>query len=141
VLFQRGKAILRRQVDFCMLNHLGQKMNKIFLAFISLLLTSCATVPATIKIQDSEVLRGSASGSYVSNTVISVKNIDGLSCKGEMYVSVYSVNTEGTIECNDKRKGNFIANGEGVSWAGEGKLDDGSKFSFIIGPQKTTIKY
>ncbi len=58
-----------------------------------------------------------------------------------MFVPVSSANTEGTIECNDKQKGNFIANGKAESWAGEGKLDDGSKFFIIIGPQKTTIRY
>ncbi|THJ22861.1 MAG: hypothetical protein CAF45_009645 [Nitrospira sp. CG24E] len=116
-------------------------MNKAFLVLIGLLLASCATVPATIKIQDNEILRGSASGSLGSDAVISVKNIDGLSCEGKMFVPAYSANTEGTIECNDKRKGNFIANGNAESWAGEGRLDDGSKFSILIGPQKTTIKY
>jgi starvation-inducible outer membrane lipoprotein len=116
-------------------------MNKAFLVLIGIFLTSCATVPATIKIQDNEILRGSASGSLGSDAVISVKNIDGLSCKGKMFVPVSSANTEGTIECNDKRKGNFIANGNAESWTGEGKLDDGTKFSIIIGPQKTTIKH
>ena len=58
-----------------------------------------------------------------------------------MFVPASSANTEGTIECNAKRKGNFIANGNAESWAGEGKLDEGSKFSILIGPQKTTIKY
>jgi hypothetical protein len=94
-----------------------------------------------MKIESDEVLRGSASGSLGSDAVISVKNVDGLSCKGKMLVPVSSANTEGTIECNDKRKGNFIANGNVQSWAGEGKLNDGSKFSILIGPQGTTIKY
>lgn len=116
-------------------------MNKAFLVLISLFLASYATVPATLKIQDNEILRGSASGSLGSDAVISVKNIDGLSCEGKMFVPVSSANTEGTIECTDKRKGNFIANGNAESWAGEGRLDDGSKFSILIGPQKTTIKY
>ncbi len=116
-------------------------MNKAFLVLIGLVLASSATVPATIKIQDNEILRGSASGSLGSNAVISVKNVDGLSCEGKTFVPVSSANTEGTIECNDKRKGKFIANGDAESWAGERKLDDGSKFSIIIGPQKTTIKY
>ena len=83
-------------------------MNKVFLVFVSLLLTSCATVPATVKIQDNEILRGFASGSLGSDAAISVKNIDGLSCEGKMFVPMYAANTEGTIECNDKRKGNFI---------------------------------
>lgn len=116
-------------------------MSKAFLALFGLVLVSCATVPATIKIQDNEILRGSASGSLGSDANISVKNIDGLSCEGKMFVPAYDANTEGTIECNDKRKGHFIANGESTSWAGEGRLNDGSQFSIIIGPQKTTIKY
>jgi hypothetical protein len=37
-------------------------MNKTFLVLIGLFLASCATVPATIKIQDNEILRGSARG-------------------------------------------------------------------------------
>lgn len=116
-------------------------MTKVVIAFIFILLTSCATVPATLKIQGDEILRGSASGSLGNDAVISVKNIDGLSCEGKMLVPFSSANTEGTIECNDKRKGNFIANGNTGSWAGEGKFDDGSKFSILIGPQGTTIKY
>ncbi len=89
-------------------------MNKVFLGFIGLLLTSCGTVSATITIHDSEILRGSASGILGSDAVISVKNVEGLSCEGKMLVPVSSVDpadTEGTIECNDKRKGNFSANG------------------------------
>jgi hypothetical protein len=119
-------------------------MNKIFLVFIGLLLTSCGTISATITIQGSEILSGSASGILGSDAIIFVKNIDGLSCEGKMLVpvsSANSANTKGTIECNDQRKGNFIATGNFESWAGEGTLDDGSKFSISIGPQKTTIRY
>jgi hypothetical protein len=119
-------------------------MNKIFLVFIGPLLTSCGTISATITIQGSEILSGSASGILGSDAIIFVKNIDGLSCRGKMLVpvsSANSANTKGTIECNDQRKGNFIATGNFESWAGEGKLDDGSKFSILIGPQKTTIRY
>jgi hypothetical protein len=111
------------------------------LTIFACLLPSCATVPATLKIQGDEILRGSASGGLGSHAEISVKNIDGLSCEGKMFVPFSSANTEGIIECNDKRKGNFIANGQSASWAGEGKFDDGSKFSILIGPQGTTIKY
>lgn len=118
---------------------LPMKRALLLLSWISL--TSCATVPATIKIQDSEILRGAASGSLGSDAVISVKNIDGLSCEGKMFIPGFGASTEGTVECNDKRKGNFIANGNAASWAGEGKLDDGTKFSILIGPQKATIKY
>lgn len=98
-------------------------MSKAFFILMGLLLTSCsATVPATIKLQSNEVLRGSASGSLGSDAEIAVKNIDGLSCRGKMFVPFSAANTEGTIECNDKRKGHFIANGKAESWAGEGKL-------------------
>jgi len=110
-------------------------------ACLCLPFASCATVPATLKIQGDEILRGSASGSLGSDAIISLKNIDGLSCEGKMFVPFSSANTEGAIECNDKRKGNFIANGNAASWAGEGKFDDGSKFSILIGPQSTTVKY
>ena len=110
------------------------------LTIVALLLSSCAAVLATMEIESDEVLRGSARGRLGSDAVISVKNIDGLSCEGKMFVPVSSANTEGTIECNDKRKGNFIANGNAASWAGEGKLDDGTKFSILIGPQGTTIR-
>ena len=119
-------------------------MNKVFLGFIALLLTSCGTVSATLTIHDNEILSGSASGILGSDAIIFVKNIDGLSCEGKMLVpvsSANSANTKGTIECNDQRKGNFIATGNFESWAGEGTLDDGSKFSILIGPQKTTIRY
>lgn len=109
--------------------------------FTSLLSSCSATVPATLKIQGNEILRGSASGSLGSEAVISVKNIDGLSCEGKMFVPFSSAETEGVIQCNDTRKGKFIANGSAESWAGDGKFDDGSKFSVLIGPQRTTVKY
>jgi hypothetical protein len=86
-----------------------------------------------MKLQNNQVLRGSASGSLGSDAVFSVKNIDGLSCEGKMFVPFSGANTEGTIECSDKRKGKFIANGKANSWAGEGKLDDGSRFVILIG--------
>ena len=117
-------------------------MNKIFLVFIGLLLTSCGMVSATITIQDSEILSGSASGILGSEVVISVKNVEGLSCEGKMLVPVSSAqpaDTEGTIECNDKRKGHFSANGNAESWVGEGTLDDGSTFTILIGPQKQEV--
>ncbi|ALA57267.1 hypothetical protein [Nitrospira moscoviensis] len=117
-------------------------MSKALILFSSLSLASCsATVPATIKLQSNEILRGSASGSLGSDAEIAVRNIDGLSCEGKMFVPFSAANTEGTIVCNDKRKGHFIANGNAESWAGEGKLDDGSTFSILIGPQRTTIRY
>jgi hypothetical protein len=117
-------------------------MNKVFLGFIGLLLTSCGTVSATLTIHDNEILSGSASGILGSDAVISVKNVEGLSCEGKMLVPVSSAHpadTEGTIECNDQRKGHFSANGSAESWAGEGTLDDGSTFSIIIGPQKPKV--
>jgi hypothetical protein len=119
-------------------------MKRVFLALTGLLLTSCGTISATITIQGREILSGSASGILGSDAIIFVKNIDGLSCEGKMLVpvsSANSANTKGTIECNDQRKGNFIATGNFESWAGEGTLDDGSTFSILIGPQKTTIRY
>jgi len=109
-------------------------MINLTLIVIGILLSSCyATVPATIKLQNNEVLRGSASGSLGSDAAFSVKHIDGLSCEGKMFVPFSDANTEGTVECNDKRKGKFIANGKADSWAGEGKLDDGSRFVILIG--------
>ena len=117
-------------------------MNKVLLVFISLFLTACGTVSATITIHDGEILSGSASGILGSAAVISVKNVEGLSCEGKMLVPVSSAHpadTEGTIECNDKRKGKFRANGSAESWAGEGTLDDGSTFSILIGPQKPKV--
>ena len=117
-------------------------MNKVFLGFIGLLLTSCGTVSATITIHDGEILSGPASRISGSAAVISVKNVEGLSCEGKMLVPVssgYPADTEGTIECNDQRKGHFSANGNAESWAGEGTLDDGSTFSIIIGPQKPKV--
>src|SRR5436309_14969156 len=117
-------------------------MNKVFLGFIALLLTSCGTVSATLTIHDNEILSGSASGILGSDAVISVKNVEGLSCEGKMLVPVSSAHpadTEGTIECNDQRKGHFSATGSAESWAGEGTLDDGSTFSILIGPQKPKV--
>jgi hypothetical protein len=48
--------------------------------------------------------------------------------------SAHPANTEGTIEYNDKRKGNFIVTGDPGSWAGEGTLGDRSTIYILIGP-------
>ena len=73
--------------------------------------------------------------------VISVKSVEGLSCAGKLFVPVTETTTEGSIQCSDKRKGNFIANGKGDSWAGEGKLNDGSKFFILLGTKRTPLEY
>ena len=109
---------------------------------ISIALTACsATVPATMRIEHGHILRGSASGKVGRDAVISVKSIDGLSCTGKMFIPVTETTTEGTIQCNDKRKGNFIAKGKGDSWAVEGKLNDGSKFLMVLGTKRTPLEY
>ena len=109
---------------------------------MSIVLTACsATVPATMRIERNQILRGSASGKVGRDAVISVNNIEGLSCAGKMFVPVTETTTEGTIQCSDKRKGNFIANGKGDSWAGEGKLNDGSKFMIFLGTKRTPLEY
>ena len=73
--------------------------------------------------------------------MISMKNKEGLSCAGKMFVPATETTTEGTILCSDKRKGNFMAKGKGDSWAGEGKLDDGSKFLILLGTNRTSLEY
>ena len=109
---------------------------------MSIILTACsATVPATMRIERNQVLRGSASVKVGRDAVISVNNIGGLSCTGKMFVPVTETTTEGTIHCSDKRKGTFLANGKGYSWAGEGKLNDGSKFFILLGTKRTPLEY
>lgn len=109
---------------------------------LSIALTACsATVPATMRIERNQILRGSASGKVGRDAVISVKNMEGLSCTGKMFIPVTETTTEGTIQCNDKRKGNFLANGKGDSWAAEGKLNDGSKFLILLGTKRTPLEY
>ena len=109
---------------------------------LSIVLTACsATVPATMRIERNQILRGSASGKIGKDAVISVKNTDGLSCAGKMIVPVTETTTEGTIQCSDKRKGTFTANGKGNTWAGEGKLNDGSKFLLLLGTKRTPLEY
>ena len=112
------------------------------LILMSIVLTACsATVPATMRIERNQLLRGSASGKVGSDAVISVNNMEGLSCAGKMFIPVTETTTEGTIHCNDKRKGNFIATGKGDSWAAEGKLNDGSKFLLVLGTKRTPLEY
>ena len=109
---------------------------------MSVMLTACsATVPATMKIERNHILRGSANGKVGRDAVIAVKNSEGLSCAGKMFVPVTETTTEGTIRCSDNRKGNFIANGKGDTWAGEGKLNDGSKFVILLGTNRTSLEY
>ena len=73
--------------------------------------------------------------------MISMKSKEGLSCAGRMFVPATETTTEGIIHCSDKRKGNFIAKGKGDSWAGEGKLNDGSKFLILLGTNRTSLEY
>ena len=109
---------------------------------VSVVLAACsATVPATMRIEKNQVLQGSASGKVGRDAVISVKNLEGLSCSGKFFVPVTETTTEGTVQCSDRRKGTFIANGKGDSWAGEGKLNDGSKFLILLGTKRTPLDY
>jgi hypothetical protein len=72
---------------------------------ITILLTACsATVPATMRIERNQILRGSATGKVGKDALISLK-MEGLSCTGKMFIPVTETTTEGTIHCNDKRKG------------------------------------
>jgi len=101
---------------------------------ICIVLASCAaTVPATVILHDKELLRGSARGTSGSEVSFFVNNVAGLSCEGTMFALSSDLNIEGTIDCNNKRKGHFIAKGKTTSWLGEGKLDDGSRFFISIG--------
>jgi hypothetical protein len=115
---------------------------KTAIILISIVLSACsATVPATMRIERNHILRGSASGKVGRDAVISLNNIEGLSCTGKMFVPVTETTPEGTIQCSDKRKGKFTANGKGDSWAGEGKLNDGSKFFILLGTKRTPLEY
>jgi hypothetical protein len=112
------------------------------LILMSIVLTACsATVPATMRIERNQILRGSARGKVGSDAVISVNNMEGLSCAGKMFIPVTETTTEGTIQCTDKRKGTFVAKGKGDSWAADGKLNDGSKFLLLLGTKKTPLDY
>lgn len=112
------------------------------LILLSLVLTACsATVPATMRIETNHILRGSASGKVGRDAVISVKSRAGLSCTGKMFIPVTETTTEGIIQCNDNRKGKFIANGKGEAWTAEGKLNDGSKFLMLLGTKRTPLEY
>ena len=107
-------------------------MIKVILLVGCLVLVSCsARFPATIIMQN-KILRGSATGIFGDIVNFSVNNAEGLSCEGKMLVLSSGANTEGIIDCSNKRKGNFIANGSKASWVGEGTLDDGSRFVISI---------
>ncbi len=104
------------------------------LVLILICLASCsAHFPATIIIQNGKVLRGSATERLGNDVSFTVNNIDGLSCDGKMFILSSDANTEGTIDCNNKRTGHFLAISKKASWVGEGKLDDGSRFVISIG--------
>jgi hypothetical protein len=115
---------------------------KTAIILMSIVLTACsATVPATMRIERHHILRGSASGKVGRDAVISMKSKEGLLCAGKMFVPATESTTEGTIHCSDRRKGNFMAKGKGDSWAGEGKLNDGSKFLILLGTNRTSLEY
>lgn len=116
---------------------------KVLIPMIVLLLLSAfyATVPVSLKISNQEVLLGQGSGALGGEAELNVQNVDGTTCKGSFHVPVSGGSTEGLIKCSDGREGKFIAIGKGTSWAGEGKLDDGTRFSLIIGRQGRSIVY
>jgi hypothetical protein len=97
-------------------------------------LVSCSTRPPATVIIQNKILRGSASdGRSPGDLFFYVKTLDGLSCEGKMLVLMTSeAKTKGTIDCNNKQKGHFIANSRKASWVGEGKLDNGSRFFISI---------
>lgn len=102
---------------------------------VCIFVVSCsAHFPATVIIQN-KILRGSASdGELGGDVFFYVQNVDGLSCDGKMVVLTTSdAKPAGTIDCNNKQKGQFIVSGRKASWVGEGKLDDGSRFLISIG--------
>ena len=102
---------------------------------VCVFLVSCAPrFSATVIIQN-KILRGSASdGKFGGDVVFYVQNVDGLSCDGKILALMTSeAKTNGTIDCNNKQKGEFIVNGKKASWVGEGKLDNGSRFLISIG--------
>ena len=102
---------------------------------VCVLLVSCAArTPVTIIMQN-KILRGSASdGTLRGDVSFYVQNVDGLSCDGKMLVVMPSeAQTKGTLDCNNKQKGQFMVNGGKASWVGEGKLDNGSRFFISIG--------
>jgi hypothetical protein len=104
------------------------------LVFLGICLASCsARFPATIIMENKKVLRGSASGEPGHDVIFTVDNVDGLSCDGKMSVLFSDANPEGTLACNNKRKGHFVANTKRSSWVGEGQLDDGSRFVISVG--------
>ena len=102
---------------------------------ICVFLVSCAPrFHATVIIQNT-ILRGSASdGKFEAAVIFYVQNVDGLSCDGKILTLMTSeAKTKGTIDCNNKQKGEFIVNGRKASWVGEGKLENGSRFLISIG--------
>ena len=102
---------------------------------VCVILVSCAArFPVTIIMQD-KILRGSASdGTLRGDVFFYVQNVEGLSCDGKMLAVMTSeAQTQGTIDCNNKQKGQFMVNGRKASWVGEGKLDNGSRFFISIG--------
>ncbi|HKT36367.1 MAG TPA: hypothetical protein VJR03_16200 [Nitrospira sp.] len=116
-----------------------KRLEELILVLLCICLASCAThFPTTIIIQsatykNAKVLRGFASGTLGKDVVFTANNVDGLSCEGTMLLSFSSARTEGSIDCNNKRNGHFLANSRKTSWLGEGKLDDGSQFFISIG--------
>jgi hypothetical protein len=106
-------------------------INAILIVGCIVLVSCSARFPVTIIMQN-KILRGSASGILSDIVSFSVNNGDGLFCEGKMLVLSSEATTEGTIDCSNKRKGNFVANGKKASWAGEGTLDDGSRFFISI---------
>jgi hypothetical protein len=108
-------------------------INAILVVFCICLASCSARFPATIIIENKKILRGSVSGDPGHDVIFTVNNVDGLSCEGKMSVLFSDANPEGTIACNNNRKGHFIANSKKSSWVGEGKLDDGSRFVISVG--------
>jgi hypothetical protein len=111
----------------------GYTFNAVLFLACTFVVSCSARFPAVMIIQGNKVLRGSASGHSGQDVIFRVTNADGFSCEGSMFVLPSDAHTEGTIDCDNQRKGHFIANSKTASWVGEGKMDDGSKFVISIG--------
>lgn len=113
----------------------------------SLLVSGCSkTFPVTGVIERTgENFVGTATSVLGGTSHIEMTTEDGIKCSGEYVAPVVWSNTQGasfngSVSCDDGRKGTFHGTGTTVNGQGFGKMTNGDKFKFTYGHTSAIYK-
>ncbi|MGE0252440.1 MAG: hypothetical protein AB7G80_06805 [Dongiaceae bacterium] len=114
---------------------------KIFIIVaVTAVLVGCSTTfPVTGSIsRTGEKFIGTATSVLAGKSSIEMTTENGIKCSGEYEAPIVWSMTEGasfngTVSCDDGRKGTFHGTGTSVNGQGFGKMTNGDKFQFVYG--------